>query len=214
MKQLGLIEGQNFRTFPYDWRRDNRISAKRLESERHLAGWTHWRARSGNADAKLVLIGALDGRPGRALLHRSASGGWQDTRALITFGTPYRGSLNAVGFLANGMKKGIGPFGLDLSPLLRSFTSVYQLLPIYPCVSVGGAALQRVADAAAAGTLPHVDAQRAQAARAFHQEIQDAQAANAKQEPYAKAGPRCCRWWASSSPPHSRRAWTATRSPC
>ena len=44
------------------------------------------------------------------------------------------------------MKKGIGPFGLDLSPLLRSFPSVYQLLPIYPCIEAGGARLQRVAE--------------------------------------------------------------------
>jgi pimeloyl-ACP methyl ester carboxylesterase len=186
VKQLGLVEGQNFHTFPYDWRRDNRISAKRLESKA-LSWLNHWRASSGHADAKLVLIGhSMGGLIARYFIE--CLGGWQHTRTLMTLGTPHRGSLNAVGFLANGMKKGIGPLGLDLSPLLRSLTSVYQLLPIYPCVSVGGAALQRVAAAAAAGTLPHVDAQRAQDARTFHQEIQDAQAANAKQEPYAKAG--------------------------
>lgn len=187
VKQLGLVEGQNFHAFPYDWRRDNRISAKRLESQA-MSWLNHWRASSGHADAKLVLIGhSMGGLISRYFIE--CLGGWQHTRTLMTLGTPHRGSLNAVGFLANGMKKGIGPLGLDLSPLLRSLTSVYQLLPIYPCVSVGGAALQRVADAAAANTLPHVDAQRAQAARAFHQEIQDAQAANAKQEPYARSGP-------------------------
>ena len=65
-------------------------------------------------------------------------GGWQDTRALITFGTPHRGSLNAVDFLVNGFVKKLGPLKVaDLSRLLRSLTSVYQLLPIYPCVDVG-----------------------------------------------------------------------------
>lgn len=187
VQQLGLTEGRNFHPFPYDWRRDNRINAGRLQAK--AMDWLEqWRASSGNADAKLVLIGhSMGGLVARYFIE--CLGGWQHTRTLMTLGTPHRGSLNAVGFVANGMKKGIGPLGLDLSPLLRSLTSVYQLLPIYPCVSVGGAPLVRVADAAAAGSLPHMDAQRAQAARAFHQEIQDAQAANAKDTAYAERGP-------------------------
>jgi hypothetical protein len=96
--------------------------------------------------------------------------------------------LNAVGFLQKGMKKGVGPLGLNLSPLLRSCTSVYQLLPIYPCV-MGGGGLQRVADAAKAGLLTEVVEARASAARAFHQEIQDAQATNAKSVEYTERGP-------------------------
>ncbi|RYF75081.1 MAG: hypothetical protein EOO29_24375 [Comamonadaceae bacterium] len=187
VQQLGLIDGQNFRAFPYDWRRDNRVSAKRLESQA-MAWLAHWQAISGNADARLVLIGhSMGGLVARHFIE--CLGGWQHTRTLVTLGTPHRGALNAVGFIANGMKKGIGPLGVDLSPLLRSFTSVYQLLPIYPCVAAGGAPLARVADAAAAGGLPHVDAARARAARAFHQEIQDAQAANAQLEAYQRNGP-------------------------
>jgi hypothetical protein len=87
------------------------------------------------------------------------------------------------------MKKGIGPFGLDLSPLLRSLPSVYQLLPIYPCVADASGKLTRVADAARSRILQHVDPVRADAARAFHQEIQDAQAANTTEAAYAEAGP-------------------------
>jgi pimeloyl-ACP methyl ester carboxylesterase len=188
--QLGLREGQNFRAFPYDWRRDNRVNAKRLEAQA-LTWLKDWRAESGNAAAKLVLIGhSMGGLISRYFIE--CLGGWQHTRTLMTLGTPHRGSLSAVGFLENGMKKGIGPFGLDLSPLLRSLTSVYQLLPIYPCVignSSGGGELQRVAQAAQAGILPHVDAARAAAARAFHQEIQDAQARNAQNADYAERGP-------------------------
>jgi Lecithin:cholesterol acyltransferase len=187
VQQLGLTDGLNFHRFPYDWRRDNRISAKRLESQ--AMDWLkHWRASSGNADAKLVLIGhSMGGLISRYFIE--CLGGWQHTRVLLTLGTPHRGSLNAVGFLQSGMKKGIGPFGLDLSPLLRSLTSVYQLLPIYPCVASGGGALQRVADAAKAGLLTQVNAARAAEARAFHQEIQDAQAANAKTADYVERGP-------------------------
>lgn len=185
--QLGLVEGQNFYAFPYDWRRDNRVTARRLEAQA-LSWLKHWRADSGHRDAKLVLIGhSMGGLISRYFIE--CLGGWQHTRTLLTLGTPHRGSLSAVGFLVHGMKKGIGPLGLDLSPLLRSLTSVYQLLPIYPCVASGGAPLQRVAEAAQAGLLPHVDASRAAAARAFHQEIQDAQALNAKSAEYLVHGP-------------------------
>jgi len=87
------------------------------------------------------------------------------------------------------MKKGIGPLGLDLTPLLRSLPSVYHLLPIYPCVEVdGGGELQRVAAAAGSGALPHVQPDRAADARAFHQQIEDAQKVNATQEAYRERG--------------------------
>jgi triacylglycerol esterase/lipase EstA (alpha/beta hydrolase family) len=31
--------------------------------------------------------------------------GWRDCRALVTFGTPYRGAVDAVNYLANGYKQ-------------------------------------------------------------------------------------------------------------
>ena len=54
------------------------------------------------------------------------------TKALITFGTPYRGSLDAVGYVANGYKKAF----LDLTELLLGCPSVYELFPIYKAVQV------------------------------------------------------------------------------
>ena len=51
-----LTEGENFFRFPYDWRRDNRVAARKLARLTH--GWLkNWRAKSGNDDAKLILIG-------------------------------------------------------------------------------------------------------------------------------------------------------------
>jgi pimeloyl-ACP methyl ester carboxylesterase len=186
--QLGLVAGKNYFPFPYDWRLDNRVNAGRLE--RLALDWLKaWRAESGAADAKLVLIGhSMGGIVARYFLE--CLGGWESTRTLITLGTPHRGSLNAVDFLVHGLKKGIGPLGLDLSPLLSSFPSVYQLLPIYPCIDVGGKQLERIADAAEAGHLPHVRADWARDARAFHKEIEDAQAANARGTDYAERGYR------------------------
>ncbi len=186
IKQLTLVEGENFFAFPYDWRRDNRRSAEQLKNQ--ATDWLNrWRTTSGNSDARLILIGhSMGGLIARYFAE--CLDGWRDTHRIITLGTPHRGSLNAVSFLEQGMKKKVGPFGLDLTPMLRSLTSVYQLLPIYPCVSIDGGALQRVADAAAAGALPHVDQSRAQAARSFHQAIQDAQSANANLQEYVDHG--------------------------
>ena len=53
---------------------------------------------------------------------------------------PYSGSVNAVEFLVNGFKKGWGPFTVDLTDTIRSFTSVYQLLPSYRCLQGDGGA--------------------------------------------------------------------------
>jgi len=180
--QLGLAPGQNYFPFPYDWRLDNRVNAKRLETQA-LDWLKQWRASSGAADAKLVLVGhSMGGLVSRYFLE--CLGGWQYTRTLITLGTPHRGSVNAVDFLVHGMKKGIGPLGLDLSPLLRSFPSVYQLLPIYPCIDTGAAALARVAAAAESGALPNVKPDWATDARRFHTEIEEAQKANAGNAAY------------------------------
>lgn len=184
--QLGLERGRNYFPFPYDWRLDNRINAERLA--RNADRWlTEWRTSSGAADARLVLIGhSMGGLVARHFLE--CREGWKQTRALITLGTPHQGALNAVDFLVNGMKKGIGPVGLDLSPLLRSYPSVYQLLPIYRCIDGGNGDMLHVADAADKGLLPHVKADWARAARAFHQEIEEAQKSNAQQSDYREDG--------------------------
>ena len=173
-----VTAGQNLFEFPYDWRRDNRVSARKLAREGR--GWLEaWRERSGNQDAKLILVGhSMGGIVSRYFLE--CLDGWRDTRLLVTFGTPYRGSLKSLGFLANGFEKRIGPFGFDLSKLLRSMTSVYQLLPIYPCYDDGSGKLQRVTET----PIANVDETRAAAALAFHHEIADAVSAHEDDDEY------------------------------
>jgi pimeloyl-ACP methyl ester carboxylesterase len=169
-EEFDVILGVNFFEFPYDWRRDNRVSARRLARQSH--DWLKaWRNRSGNADAKLILIGhSMGGLVARHFLE--LLDGWKDTRLLITFGTPFRGSLNALDFIANGMKKKLGPVTLvDLTSLLRSFTSVYQLLPIYPCMDRGDGTLGRVTEVAG---IPALDPDRATQALDFHRAIREA----------------------------------------
>ncbi|HEX7115764.1 MAG TPA: hypothetical protein VF193_11590 [Steroidobacter sp.] len=188
VRELKLEPGRNFLTFPYDWRLDNRLNARRLE-DKALNALREWRSRSGNNEARLVLIGhSMGGLISRYFLE--CLGGWHHTRTLITLGTPHWGSLNALDFLVHGMKKGIGPLGLDLTPLLRSFPSVYQLLPNYPCVDVGDRSLQGVADAVRNAHIPNVDEIRARDSLAFHAEIEDARKSNAKESAYFDRGYR------------------------
>ena len=186
LQGFDVVEGQNYFEFPYDWRRPNQVSARRLARESD--GWlARWKAATGNDDARLILIGhSMGGLVSRWFLERLD--GWTRTRALITFGTPYRGSVNAIDSLVNGMKKKIGPFtALDLTAALRSFDSVYQLLPIYPCVDPGDGQLLRVAET---GQLPGIDQARARRALDFHHAIRDAVTAHQEDQDYVTNGYR------------------------
>jgi hypothetical protein len=152
------------------------VAARRLASDSRQ--WlANWRKTSGNKDAKLVLLAhSMGGLVSRYFLE--VLGGWRDTRMLVTFGTPYRGSLNALDFLANGIRKTIGPFTLvDISGLVRSFTSAYQLLPIYNCYDAGSGTLARVGESSG---IPNIQAGRASDALKFHNEILTAVKDNAK----------------------------------
>ena len=170
--------GENFFEFPYDWRRDNRVAARKLAKD--AQGWlAAWRQKSGADDAKLILVGhSMGGIVSRYYLE--CLDGWRDTRVLVTFGTPYSGSLNAVGTLVNGLKKKVGPVGIDLSELVRSLTAIYQLLPTYACYDGGDGQLVGVSEA----TIPHVDREKAKAAAEFHDEIRNAVKAHEQEDEY------------------------------
>jgi CHAT domain/Lecithin:cholesterol acyltransferase len=175
---------RNYFEFPYDWRRDNRVAAKRLQAstEKWLKDWQT--ASDGDPDAKLILVAhSMGGLVSRYFLE--VLGGWRSTRALITFGTPYSGSLNALNFLANGYKKAFNL--IDMSEMLRSFTSIYQLLPNYKCCDYGDGELFRVDNPRG---IPNVDPQRVAAAFSFHREIAESQAKNSLLPEYATAGYR------------------------
>lgn len=170
-----VTAGQNVFEFAYDWRRDNRVAARKLAKATH--DWLrNWRQSSGNRSAKLILVAhSMGGLVSRYFLE--CMEGWKDTKALITFGTPYRGSLNALDGLANGLKKG----PLDLSALVRQFTGMYQLLPVYECYDAGDGKLVRVGETTG---IPNVDPVKAAAALAFHDEIKHAVAANQQLSAY------------------------------
>lgn len=181
--ELTLEEGKNWFDYPYDWRRDNRVHGRQL-GERAPRWLDAWRRSSGNKDAKIVLLAhSMGGLVAREFLERHD--GWKITRNLVTFGTPYRGSINAVTTLVNGVEKGVGPVSVDLSSLLRSFPSLHQLLPIYPSIDVAGT-LKRPAET----PLPGIDAAKAADALRFHRDIEAAVTRNQASEAYRRDGYR------------------------
>ena len=175
--RFDVTHGKNLFEFPYDWRRDNRVASRQLATK--ARGWLKaWRQSSGNADAKLVIIGhSMGGLVARHFIE--CREGWRDTRMLVTIGTPYGGSLYALGTLVNGKKVKF----FDLTDIARSLTALYQLLPIYPCYDGGDGTHVRVTEA----QIPNLDPAKAQAALAFHQEIRDAVESNMNEPAYRDA---------------------------
>ncbi len=165
----------NLYHFPYDWRRDNRASARILQKliNKRLKCW---REHSNNPNAKVIILAhSMGGLVSRYYLE--VLGGWQDCKALFTFGTPYRGSVNAINFLANGYKK----LFLDLTEVMRSLTSIYQLLPIYQVLKIGNN-FHRIAETPV--DLPNINQAKVADALKFHREIESAVQTNQKDEQY------------------------------
>jgi len=155
----------NLLLFPYDWRLSNVVSAAKLAktASREL---DRWRKYTQNPEAKLVLIcHSMGGLIARWFLE--VMGGREVTRQLITIGTPYRGSVNALSELVNGLSVGFGPLSVKLTAFVRSLPSVYQLLPTYACLDVGDGVVHELTDMA----VTDLDSGRVQAASDFHSRI-------------------------------------------
>ena len=166
----------NMLSLPYDWRLSNVVAARRLKAlvDQVLPKW-----RRTHPDAKLVLAcHSMGGLVARWFLE--VLGGAELTRWLITFGTPYAGALNALDTLVNGTSKGLGPLRKDLTALVRSFPSMYELLPTYPCVGRGdGRPLQPLSTDACG-----LDTGMIAAAKEFHDTIASRIAARGGSTPY------------------------------
>lgn len=171
VETLKLRPGENFHEFPYDWRRDNRVSARKLAAFCTDA-LSRWREASGNANAKVTIVAhSMGGLVARHYIE--CLEGWRDVRMLLAVGTPFRGSGNALDFLANGFKWKMGSVSLfDGTEALRTFDSVYQLLPIYPFIASGTGFLRPFET-----NLPGIDGKRVLAAAEFHNGMTSAFAA-------------------------------------
>lgn len=165
LNEASATEPGNLLLFPYDWRLSNVASACKL-AEGAWRELDRWRKHTRNPEAKLLLIcHSMGGLIARWFLE--VMGGREVTRQLITIGTPYQGSVNALRALVNGLSLGFGPLSLKLTDLVRSLPSVYQLLPTYPCLDLGDGQLKTLADA----DVPDLERCRVTAAAEFHRAI-------------------------------------------
>jgi len=159
----------NLLKFPYDWRRDNRILAGNLQIaiKSKLMAW-----RTTNPKAKVIIVAhSMGGLIARYYLE--VLGGWSDCVGLITLGTPFRGSLNALDFLSNGYKA----VSVDVTDILRSFPAMYQLLPAYEAIH-DGENDRYIVDCLDRPELAGVNREFAKDAMSFHREIGEAVARN------------------------------------
>jgi len=173
----------NLLEFPYDWRLSNQLNAQRL-SDKVVPLLERWRQSTNNTNAKFIFIcHSMGGLVARYFLE--ALGGRELTSKLITIGTPYRGSINALDALVNGLVLGLGPIGVSVDRLVRSFPSAYQLLPTYECLDVGDGELRKLNGS----DLPEpVNKNDAAEAMAFHTRISNNIEKNAKYETFAIKG--------------------------
>jgi pimeloyl-ACP methyl ester carboxylesterase len=122
---------RQFIKFPYDWRASNRWAAEKLDVMIRPV-LEQWRQDSGAADAKLWLVcHSMGGLVARYFLEHL--GGKAITRNLVTIGTPHRGAPKALDALVNGKSF----LWSDFSEVIRSFPSVYELLPQGAMIRIG-----------------------------------------------------------------------------
>lgn len=162
----------NLLPFPYDWRLSNRYNGRRLKTVVEPA-LERWRAQGGKyADARLVfVVHSMGGLVARWYIEQE--GGAEVTRKLVTLGTPYRGSMNAISKLVAGLPIKVGPFtALNLTGFVRSIPSLYQLMPEYACLT-GPGGLAKTTEA----SLPNLPTAMVADAMAFHEALKAAEAA-------------------------------------
>jgi pimeloyl-ACP methyl ester carboxylesterase len=158
---------------PYDWRLSNRYNGQRLGRivEDELGRWRD--SDPSRKDARVVFVcHSMGGLVARWYIEKC--GGAAVTRKLVTLGTPYRGAARAIDQLLNGVRRGIGPFAVDVTAFARSLPSSYQLLPDYACINHKGA-LYRLDDEGI--TVPDLDAGMLSDALRFHRDLAAAEAA-------------------------------------
>lgn len=162
MNSIGkTVEKGNLLLFAYDWRLSNRYNgallARRVDEALDKLG----------PAAKVSFVcHSMGGLVARWCIEQCGMA--ERTDKLITMGTPYRGAATALEQLVNGVRKGLGPFGIDLTEFSRSMPSLHQLLPEYACIE-SPSGLVRTTET----TLPELDTKMVADAMAFHTSLSD-----------------------------------------
>jgi pimeloyl-ACP methyl ester carboxylesterase len=128
-----VVHGDAVLEFAYDWRLPVRHNADLLAiaADEHLTKW-----RRTCAEARLVLVAhSMGGLVARALT--LIGGAIDELRAVVTLGTPYRGSPLAALLLATGRGSPIPLPRRQVRDLAAAMPGLHDLLPSYRCVDTG-----------------------------------------------------------------------------
>jgi pimeloyl-ACP methyl ester carboxylesterase len=128
---MGYRSGENLFLFPYDWRRSNFESAKKLKEMLDSPPFA-----SQQVDILAHSMGGVVAR-----IYIQELGGVAKVNRLVTMGTPHLGSaemLNVMddgwGFWRNLAAGGLG----NVRRTILTFPAIYELMPYYPnCCAVG-----------------------------------------------------------------------------
>ena len=122
---------------------------------------------AGNAGAARVVFVAHSMGGLVARYYLDVLGGRAHARALVTIGTPYRGSVNALTTLHGGVAPGLGRLSEPFTRLARSMPSLHQLLPTWRCLADADGGRSPLDGARISG----VDGDLAADALRFHEEL-------------------------------------------
>ncbi len=135
LKDINYIEGENFFTFAYDWRRSNFKTAQLLNE--FITKTSELNNRKFD-----IIAHSMGGLVSLILINEYDSG--KNVSNLITLGTPFLGSLDAFDMFLNGFK-GVNRFMAhidsnedEIRSVMFSFESGYELLPSYTTCCILG----------------------------------------------------------------------------
>lgn len=121
LESLGYVAGNDLIPFPYDWRLDNKQQLAALDAKVKVA--------SGGGTRNVVLVAhSMGGLIARAYAYQNPG----RVKKIITLGTPYHGSADALASIATGYFNQYYGFAVgdtNTRPAVLNYASVYQLLP-------------------------------------------------------------------------------------
>lgn len=138
--------------YPYDWRHSVADAAAGLVpfARAHLQQWRKQFGtidpgkRKGLAEPKLTLVAhSMGGLVATWFATHFQDEGASEVRRIVTLGTPFRGSLDAVRVISTGKKLPFGLYADSLRKAARTMPGLYDLIARYRSVDESGVAQPR-----------------------------------------------------------------------
>jgi hypothetical protein len=129
--------GAGIVVFPYDFRRSVVHAAERLDREVHDRLCRLFGSRPADQQDRVIIVAHSMG--GLVARYWAGPGGGADRiLGVVTLGTPHRGAPKALDVLEWGLRVGPVPVPGGMSAVMRTWPSLFELLPRYPMVRLPG----------------------------------------------------------------------------